>query len=950
MKIPAYKPILSVHLIICGCPLFTASAQPVASATMSVDYGTAAVGTTSPPANVALINSGNEQLTVSKFSINDPEFSIQTNFCTQGVKPGTICNVYVVFTPASAGSHTGSLTFVTNGGSPMVTLTGIGGPSRIAIKISPGSLGFGAQAIGATSPAEPVTIASVGSEPLTISSVSTNGPAFAVQSSNCNQPVSPGATCVIHIVFAPAEVETYTGGALEFTADAPSPGTRYTVPLTGTGMNPGASVQLQPATTYFSYQLGGTLPMPQTVTLTTSSESPVTFALADPPGTPGACSFAAVTPLNGMVTAASPATLSIALNGPGINGLGPGMTECTLLLNTTPADGGAPLTLTEAVYLTVTGIVTSQTALTFQAPRGNISPAAQSFVLINATPASISYATNACTVSGGSCAVSGGSWLSVSGGTGLVAAMTVSAPLKVSVNPSGLVPGDYYGMLEIDVPGAPNSGAAVTEAVVTVVLNVLPAGTNPGAEVALAGLVFLAGVDEASPAGQSVAITNVFSSSTTFSAAISPASSPFTVTPAQGTIAAGQTVNVQVQANSSSLAAATYSATLMLGFPGGVTRMVDLLLVAAPGGGQSARPRDMTQGNAEACTATQLLLVFSYLGETFGSNVGWGTPVDTIVVDDCANVVTNGSVVVTFSDGEQQLGLAQPQNGAVTWCGTWDPQNAAAAVTLTATAMDLRGLTGSTSICVNVQPNPNPGVPILNPGGIVSNASYSAAAMPSPGEMVAIFGSNLADGMESAQSLPLPTQMQNAFVLIIGQGAIPLLYVSPGQIDAVVPYGVTPGAYQAIAANGNRLSVPQNFTFAAAKPAIFTTMGTGQGDIFVVFEPPSHATYSLADGSAPATAGDYLTIYCTGLGSVMPAVTAGTAAPSSPPLAQTVNPVSLTIGGVRATVTFMGLAPGFTGLYQVNAIVPSGVPAGPDVQVMISVDGISSPAVTMAIK
>jgi uncharacterized protein (TIGR03437 family) len=46
----------------------------------------------------------------------------------------------------------------------------------------------------------------------------------------------------------------------------------------------------------------------------------------------------------------------------------------------------------------------------------------------------------------------------------------------------------------------------------------------------------------------------------------------------------------------------------------------------------------------------------------------------------------------------------------------------------------------------------------------------------------------------------------------------------------------------------------------------------------------------------------------------------------------------------------MGLAPGFTGLYQVNAIVPSGVPAGPDVQVMISVDGISSPAVTMAIK
>ena len=55
---------------------------------------------------------------------------------------------------------------------------------------------------------------------------------------------------------------------------------------------------------------------------------------------------------------------------------------------------------------------------------------------------------------------------------------------------------------------------------------------------------------------------------------------------------------------------------------------------------------------------------------------------------------------------------------------------------------------------------------------------------------------------------------------------------------------------------------------------------------------------------------------------------AGAAAPLSP-LSTTVLPPVLTIGGVRSTVTFSGLAPRFAGLYQVNAVIPAGIPAGP---------------------
>jgi uncharacterized protein (TIGR03437 family) len=63
-----------------------------------------------------------------------------------------------------------------------------------------------------------------------------------------------------------------------------------------------------------------------------------------------------------------------------------------------------------------------------------------------------------------------------------------------------------------------------------------------------------------------------------------------------------------------------------------------------------------------------------------------------------------------------------------------------------------------------------------------------------------------------------------------------------------------------------------------------------------------------------------------------------------------VNTTTVKIDSQPAQVLFSGLAPGFAGLYQVNVTVPSGITPGANAPVILTVGGISSSPVTVAIK
>jgi uncharacterized protein (TIGR03437 family) len=176
---------------------------------------------------------------------------------------------------------------------------------------------------------------------------------------------------------------------------------------------------------------------------------------------------------------------------------------------------------------------------------------------------------------------------------------------------------------------------------------------------------------------------------------------------------------------------------------------------------------------------------------------------------------------------------------------------------------------------------------------------------------------------------------------------MPILYCSSGQLNVQVPYNVpTNTPFQMSVVRGTQLSVPEPLPVADAQPGIFTDnfSGSGQGLIF------HGANQSLeANAANPAGIGETVVLYCSGLGGVSPAVQAGSPAPNSP-LSQTLSPVTVTIGGINAPVSFAGLTPGNVGLYQVNVMVPSGVLAGDAVPVVVSVAGQSSPpSVTMSV-
>ncbi len=245
---------------------------------------------------------------------------------------------------------------------------------------------------------------------------------------------------------------------------------------------------------------------------------------------------------------------------------------------------------------------------------------------------------------------------------------------------------------------------------------------------------------------------------------------------------------------------------------------------------------------------------------------------------------------------------------------------------------------------------------IINPNGIVDAAAFQKTVL-APGGIISIFGRNLARAIAIAPRIPLPTTLGSVSLTADGQ-PIPLFFASGGQINAQLPYELTPGTVRVVAritsASGgpDTVSLPVTLNIGDVAPGIFAinSAGSGQGAILNGSDFTLVAPEGTVRGAHPATPGDVVVIFCTGLGRTNPLVLTGQAAPRQEPLGRVVNPAQVTIGGISAEVLYAGLTPGFVGLYQINVRVPAGVTAGDAVPVVITQKGVSSNTVTMAVR
>ena len=236
----------------------------------------------------------------------------------------------------------------------------------------------------------------------------------------------------------------------------------------------------------------------------------------------------------------------------------------------------------------------------------------------------------------------------------------------------------------------------------------------------------------------------------------------------------------------------------------------------------------------------------------------------------------------------------------------------------------------SSSGLVELPGNFDTGISIPRVTAITSAADFSDSI--ATGGLVSIFGTNLAPATASAGSTPLPTQLSNVCVTINGF-RMPLLYVSPGQINGQLPFDLG-GQVQAVLHTPGGLSDIYYADVAQSAPTVFQISVSGQSGKFPAIIRTRNN--QLATLSNPLRPNETFTIFLTGLGEVGPAVESGRAAPLSPLSVARSVPV-VWVGDVEAKILFAGLAPGFVGVNQINAVLPGTVPRGTQIPLTIGV-------------
>ncbi|MEK7754855.1 MAG: SBBP repeat-containing protein [Acidobacteriota bacterium] len=238
--------------------------------------------------------------------------------------------------------------------------------------------------------------------------------------------------------------------------------------------------------------------------------------------------------------------------------------------------------------------------------------------------------------------------------------------------------------------------------------------------------------------------------------------------------------------------------------------------------------------------------------------------------------------------------------------------------------------------------------PQFTVAGVLNAASYAGGAVAA-GEIITIFGTDIGPPELATMQLTADGQYATKVLantrVLFDDVAAPLLYVLVTQLSVVVPLAVAGKASTQVQIQYmDRLSPLISVPVARAAPGIFTIPPTGKGQGAILHWPD----YRVNSRANPAAKNGVIMVYATS-GGLAPPAEDGKVVTEAQPLPL---PVTATIGGVAATVSYAGGAPGLlTGVLQVNIVVPDNAPSGDAVPLVITVGGVrSQDGVTVAIR
>ena len=225
------------------------------------------------------------------------------------------------------------------------------------------------------------------------------------------------------------------------------------------------------------------------------------------------------------------------------------------------------------------------------------------------------------------------------------------------------------------------------------------------------------------------------------------------------------------------------------------------------------------------------------------------------------------------------------------------------------------------------------GAPVINYQGVVDNGTFTAGDTVARGDVMVVLGEQLSFApLTVGKAPPLDTQVGGASVTVNGRPA-PMYYSSYGQLAFQLPYEINNGTAVVQVQRDGLTSNTVSVQVADRAPRLLLV---GVGTYGAIQNQDQSIPMPVGSfpgvNTHPAKAGDALTIYAIGLGPTTPAVVSGQPAPGSAPFAPLTSTATVNFGagpgGMVVIPFYAGLTPTFAGLYQINVVVPEGLPKG----------------------